>query len=199
MNFYFNSSVRTTLILSLIVFSTSSFCVSCLNSVHGLCFSSLSPLSSSPLYLTLMFILYRSFKISSFHLNLSVVLYLFFPWSYPLPCRLRFFNSILYCALVGYYLYLFHLSILPWWLHYVRSLKSPITHPNLRAVFYLSYPWQYHLLYRVKGWMWPHSLLYSYHWLLNAFIFSLIPLSVIAFDPCDIYVFYLNAYLELIL
>jgi hypothetical protein len=41
-------------------------------------------------------------------------------------------------------------------------------------------------------------LLYSYHWLSNAFIFSLVPLSVIAFDPCDIYVFYLNAYLELI-
>jgi hypothetical protein len=42
-------------------------------------------------------------------------------------------------------------------------------------------------------------LLYSYHWLFYAFIFSLIPLSVIAFDPCDIYVFYINAYLELIL
>jgi hypothetical protein len=41
--------------------------------------------------------------------------------------------------------------------------------------------------------------LYSYHWLFYAFIFSLIPLSVISFDPCDIYVSYLNAYLELIL
>jgi hypothetical protein len=38
-----------------------------------------------------------------------------------------------------------------------------------------------------------------YHLLFYAFIFSLIPLSVIAFDPCDIEVFYLNAYLELIL
>jgi hypothetical protein len=42
-------------------------------------------------------------------------------------------------------------------------------------------------------------LLYSFHWLFNAFIFSLIPLSVIAFDPCDIGVFYLNAHLVLIL
>jgi hypothetical protein len=39
-------------------------------------------------------------------------------------------------------------------------------------------------------------LLYSYHWLSNAFIFPHIPLSVIAFEPCDIDVFYLNAYLE---
>jgi hypothetical protein len=35
--------------------------------------------------------------------------------------------------------------------------------------------------------------------LFYAFIFSHILLSVIAFDPCDIYVFYLNPYLELIL
>jgi hypothetical protein len=41
--------------------------------------------------------------------------------------------------------------------------------------------------------------LYLYHWLFNAFIFSLMPLLVIASDPCDIDVFYLNAYLELIL
>jgi hypothetical protein len=113
MNSYFNSYVGTSLILSLIVFSTSSLCESCLNSVHGLCFSSLSPLPLSPLYLTLMFILYRPFKISSFHINLSIVLYLFFPWPYYFPCRLRVFNSILCCALVGYYLYLSHLSILP--------------------------------------------------------------------------------------
>jgi hypothetical protein len=37
----------------------------------------------------------------------------------------------------------------------------------------------------------PLTLLYLH--------FFLIPLSVIAFDPCDIYVFYLNAYLELVL
>jgi hypothetical protein len=42
-----------------------------------------------------MFILYLPFKISSFHINLSVVLHLFFPWSYPHLCRLRVFNSIL--------------------------------------------------------------------------------------------------------
>jgi hypothetical protein len=112
--FYFNSSVGTSLFLSLIFFSTSSLCESCPNSVHGLCFSSSSPLTLSPLYLTLMFILYWAFKISSFHLNMSVILYLFFPWSYHLPCRLRVFNSILCCAPVGYYLYLSHLSILPW-------------------------------------------------------------------------------------
>jgi hypothetical protein len=41
--------------------------------------------------------------------------------------------------------------------------------------------------------------LYLYHLLFYAFIFSLTPLSVIAFGPCDIYVFYLNAYLKLIL
>jgi hypothetical protein len=76
--FYFNSFVGTSLILYLIVFSTSSLCKSCPNSVHGLCFSSSSsPLPLSPLYLTLMFILYWPFKISSFHLNLSVVLHLF--------------------------------------------------------------------------------------------------------------------------
>jgi hypothetical protein len=77
MNLYSNSFVGTSLILSLIVFSISSICKSCPNFVHGLCFSSLSPLPLSPLYLTLVFILYRPFKISSFHLNLSVVLYLF--------------------------------------------------------------------------------------------------------------------------
>jgi hypothetical protein len=66
MNLYFNSSIRTSLILSLFIFSTLSLCESCLNSIHGLCFSSLSPLTLSPLYLTLMFILYHPFKISSF-------------------------------------------------------------------------------------------------------------------------------------
>jgi hypothetical protein len=76
MNFYFNSSVGTSLILSLIVFSISTCCESCLNFVHRLCFSSLSPLSLSPLYLTLMFILYRPLKYPLFHLNQSVVLYL---------------------------------------------------------------------------------------------------------------------------
>jgi hypothetical protein len=44
-----------------------------------------------------------------------------------------------------------------------------------------------------------HSLLYFYHWLFYAFIFSPILLSVIAFDPCDIEAFYLNVYVELIL
>jgi hypothetical protein len=53
----------------------------CLNSVHGLCFSPLAPSSLSPLYLTLMFILYRSLKYPLFYLNLSIVLYLLFPWS----------------------------------------------------------------------------------------------------------------------
>ena len=66
MNFYFNSSVGTSLILSLIVFSTLPFGESCLDSVHGLCLSSLSHLPLSPLYLTLMFILYWPFTISSF-------------------------------------------------------------------------------------------------------------------------------------
>jgi hypothetical protein len=60
MNFYFNSYVRTSLILSLIVFSTLSLCESCLNSIHGLCFSSLSPFLLSPLYLTLMFTTFSS-------------------------------------------------------------------------------------------------------------------------------------------
>jgi hypothetical protein len=66
MNFYFNSYVGTSLILSLIVFSTLPFGESCLDFVHGLCFSSLSHLPLSPLYITLMFILYWPFKISSF-------------------------------------------------------------------------------------------------------------------------------------
>jgi hypothetical protein len=73
MNFYFNSSVETSLILSLIVFSTSSLCKSCLNSVHGLCFSSLPSLSLSPLYLTSLFILYRPLRYPLFHLNLGIV------------------------------------------------------------------------------------------------------------------------------
>jgi hypothetical protein len=68
----------TLLILSLIVFSTSSLCEPCLNSVHGLCFSSLSRLPLSPLYLTLMFILFRPFKISSFHLHPRVVCFTYF-------------------------------------------------------------------------------------------------------------------------
>jgi hypothetical protein len=59
---YFDHPDGTLLILSLIVFSTSSLCESCLNSVHGLCFSSLSHLPLSPLYLTLMLKLYPSFK-----------------------------------------------------------------------------------------------------------------------------------------
>jgi hypothetical protein len=37
----------------------------------------------------MMYILYRPFKISSFHLNLSIVLYLLFSWSYPPLCHLR--------------------------------------------------------------------------------------------------------------
>jgi hypothetical protein len=58
-------------------------------------FSSLSPLSLSPLYLTLMFILYRPLKSPLFHLNLSVILYPLFPWLYPLLFHLRVLNSIL--------------------------------------------------------------------------------------------------------
>jgi hypothetical protein len=47
-----------------------------------------------------MFILYQSLKYSLFHLNLIIVLYLLFPWSYPLLCHLHvFFNSILCCVL----------------------------------------------------------------------------------------------------
>jgi hypothetical protein len=100
MNFYFNSYVKISLIFSLIVFSTSSLCESCLNSVHGLCFSSLSPLPLSPLYLTLMFILFRPFKIPSFpSQSESCMFYLFFSWTYHLLCRLRVFNSIL-CLLL---------------------------------------------------------------------------------------------------
>jgi hypothetical protein len=61
--YYFDHFVGTLRILPLIVFSTSSvlpwLC-------PWLCFSSLSPLPLSPLYLTLMFILYWPFKISSF-------------------------------------------------------------------------------------------------------------------------------------
>jgi hypothetical protein len=100
MNFYFNSSVGTSLILSLIVLSTSPLCESCLNSVHGLCYSSISPLSLSPIYLTLMFILFRPFKISSFpSQSESCMFYLFFSWTYHLLCHLRVFNSIL-CLLL---------------------------------------------------------------------------------------------------
>jgi hypothetical protein len=76
MNFYFNSTVGTSLILSLFVSSTSSLCDFFLNSVHGLCFSPLAPLSLPPLYLILMFILYRSLKYPLSYLNLSIVLYL---------------------------------------------------------------------------------------------------------------------------
>jgi hypothetical protein len=84
----------------LIGFPTLPVCESCLNSVHGLCFSSLSPLPLSPLYLTLMFILFRPFKISSFPSSSeSCMFYLFFSWTYHLLCHLRVFNSIL-CLLL---------------------------------------------------------------------------------------------------
>jgi hypothetical protein len=52
--------------LSLIVFSTSSLCESCLNSILRLCFSSLSPLSLSPPISYLDVYLTPTFKISSF-------------------------------------------------------------------------------------------------------------------------------------
>jgi hypothetical protein len=47
----------------------------------------------------LMFILYRPLKYRLFHVNLSIILYLLFPWSYPILCHLRVFNSILSCVL----------------------------------------------------------------------------------------------------
>jgi hypothetical protein len=47
----------------------------------------------------LMFILYQALKYPRFHLNLSIVLYLFLHWSYPLLCHLQVFNSILCCVL----------------------------------------------------------------------------------------------------
>ena len=121
MNFYFNSSVGTSLILSLIVFSTLPFGESCLDSVHGLCFSSLSHLPLSPLYLTLMFILYLPFKILSLSSQSeSCMFYLFSLWVYPLLCHLRVFNSILCCVFVCYFLYPSHHSILP--CYYIMSV-----------------------------------------------------------------------------
>ena len=89
MNFYFNSSVGTSLILSLIVFSTLPFGESCLDSVHGLCFSSLSHLPLSPLHLTLMFILYPAFKTFSLPSQFYSCILPIFPWSYAIPCRLQ--------------------------------------------------------------------------------------------------------------
>jgi hypothetical protein len=46
-----------------------------------------------------MFILYQPLKYPLFHLNLSIVLYLYLHWSYPLLCHLQVFNSILCCVL----------------------------------------------------------------------------------------------------
>jgi hypothetical protein len=51
-------------------------------------------------YISLMFILFRPFKISSFpSQSESCMFYLFFSWTYHLLCHLRVFNSIL-CLLL---------------------------------------------------------------------------------------------------
>jgi hypothetical protein len=148
MNFYFNSCVGTSLILSLIVFSTSSLCESCLNSVHGLCFSSLSPVSLSPLYLTLMFILYQPLKYPLFHLNLRVVTYLLFPWSYPILCHLRVFNSILCCVLfVISFTHLITLSYLVTTLCSLSKISNFLSQieSNVLLILPLAYPLLYHV------------------------------------------------------
>jgi hypothetical protein len=64
MNFYFNHSVATLHILPLIVFSTSPPSESCLSSILMLFI--IITFTLTPLYLTLMFILYLPFKLSSF-------------------------------------------------------------------------------------------------------------------------------------
>jgi hypothetical protein len=86
----------------------------------------LSPLNPRDIYsLALMLTLNLPFKISSLppqskNCNLPT-----FPWSYPLPCHLRAFNSILCCAFALYYLYLSHLSIFTLMLILYLHFKSP--------------------------------------------------------------------------
>jgi hypothetical protein len=117
-----------------------SICRSCLNSILcGTCILCsyahlppllhpclLSPLNPRDIYsLALMLTLNLPFKISSLppqskNCNLPT-----FPWSYPLPCHLRAFNSILCCAFALYYLYLSHLSIFTLMLILYLHFKSP--------------------------------------------------------------------------
>jgi hypothetical protein len=100
MSFYFNLSVGTLSILPFIVFSTLPLRESYLNAI--LCYA----FHYYHLYLRhhhiLHWYLYYTCPSKSplFHLDLRVVdFYLFFPWSYPLLCHMRVFNSILCCVL----------------------------------------------------------------------------------------------------
>jgi cellulose synthase/poly-beta-1,6-N-acetylglucosamine synthase-like glycosyltransferase len=113
MSSYFNHSIAPSPVLPLIVFSTSPLRESSLNSIicHDFCYYHLH---LRHLYILLEVYLIPAFKIFSFfHLNLSIVLYLLFPWSYPLLCHLRVVNSILRCVFDCYFLYPSHHSVLP--------------------------------------------------------------------------------------
>jgi hypothetical protein len=198
MNSYFNSSAGTSLILSLIVFSTLSLCESCFNSVHGLWFSSLSLLPLSPLYITLMLILYWPFKISSFP-------------SQSKHCTLPTFPLVVSSSSSLVSLQLHHLLCLylalPW------PFPS-LDHTLVMTLFLLSKI--FNLLSQFESGVlliltlalstslprvspWHNSILCCNYATDSSIPLFFILLSVIAFDPCDIYVLNLTAYLELIL
>jgi hypothetical protein len=121
MNFYFNPSIGIKPILPLIVFSTSPFRESCLNSILGYAFHDYH-LYPCHLYI-LPWCLYYTCPKKPFlpRLNLIVVFYLFALGRILFLVACEFSTpSFVAC----YYLHLRCLSILPWWLSYVCYLKS---------------------------------------------------------------------------
>ena len=100
----------------------------------------------TPLYPTLMFVSYL----------LSLGRILFF--------GSRVCNLILCCAFASYCLYPSHLSILSWWLRYVRYLKPPISHLISSVVSYLSHLWLYPILYLLQDLSYFYSWLYLDSW-----------------------------------
>jgi hypothetical protein len=144
---YFNHSVATLPILPLTVFSTSPPSESCLNSILVLFIIITLTFDTSISYL--MFVSYLPFKITSLPS---------YSESYTLPIFTLVTSSSLACEFVtsSFAVLLFvTASTYPISQSYLGDyiifcyLKSPISYPNLRTVFYLSHPWQYPILYRV--------------------------------------------------
>jgi hypothetical protein len=148
MSSYFNHSIAPSPILPLIIFSTSPLRESCLNSIicHDFCYYHLH---LRHLYILLEVYLIPAFKIFSLSISIWASYFTYFSLG-----RILFFVTYEFLTLsFVVFCLLFPLpfsSLYPaLWLHYVCYLKSPISYPNLRAVFYLSHPWQYPLLHLV--------------------------------------------------
>jgi hypothetical protein len=148
MNFYFNSSIGTIPILPLIVFSTSPLHKACLNSILGYAFNDFHPYPCHIYILPWSLYYTCPLKPSLFHLNFK---FLFYPFPLVIPsssshARFQLHPLLWFCLLLPLaFPSLDHTLVITLCL----SSKSPISYPNLRAVFFLSHPWQCPLLHRV--------------------------------------------------